>query len=338
MKSKPFTFSVAPMMDWTDRHCRMFHRMLSKQALLYSEMVVADAVIHGNREYLLGFHRAEHPVALQIGGSDPAKLAQAARIGADYGYAEINLNVGCPSDRVQAGRFGASLMAEPELVAECFAAMQSAVDIPVTIKCRVGIDDQIPQKTLPKFLDIVRTAGCKHFIIHARKAWLKGLSPKENRTVPPLEYDLARAMKTKFPDLTLVLNGGLQTLEQAKAEMPTPDGNVLDGVMLGRAAYHNPWILSRVDEMFFGATPGQITRGDVVQDLIVYAERIEDTDPTVKALTRHIMGLFHGEKGARLWRRCLSEADRSLSTSRRIEYAYDALVQAQKVQAKKRAV
>jgi len=291
-------------------------------------MVVADAVLHGNREYLLGFNSSEQPVALQIGGCDPAKLAQAAKIGADYGYAEINLNIGCPSDRVQAGRFGASLMAEPELVAECFIAMQNAVDIAITIKCRVGIDEQIPQKVLPKFLETVSAAGCKLFIVHARKAWLKGLSPKENRTVPPLEYDLVRTMKTEFPDLTLVLNGGLQTLEQAKEEMPTPDGNVLDGVMLGRAAYHNPWILSRVDEVFFDAAPSLITRDEVVQSLIAYAEQTEDTDPTVKALTRHIMGLFHGEKGARLWRRCLSEADRSLSTSKRIENAYTALVQA----------
>ncbi len=330
MKNQPYTFSVAPMMDWTDRHCRMFHRMLSSQALLYSEMVVADAVIHGNREYLLGFNEREHPVALQIGGCDPIKLAQAAKIGADYGYTEINLNVGCPSDRVQAGRFGASLMAEPELVAECFAAMQEVVDIPVTIKCRVGIDEQVPQEILPHFLKTISAAGCKHFIIHARKAWLKGLSPKENRTVPPLEYDLARDMKTEFAHLTLVLNGGLQTLEQAKTEMPTSDGNVMDGVMLGRAAYHNPWILSRVDEVFFGAAPNQTTRDDVVQNLIAYAEQTEATDPTVKALTRHIMGLFHGEKGARLWRRCLSETDRSLSTSQRIENAYDALVQAKK--------
>jgi len=318
------------MMDWTDRHCRMFHRMLTRRALLYTEMVVADAIIHGNREYLLGFHPEEHPVALQIGGSDPAKLAQATRIGADYGYGEINLNVGCPSDRVQAGRFGASLMAEPELVAQCFTAMQDAVAIPVTVKCRIGIDDQIPQEILPKFLEIVSAAGCKRFIIHARKAWLKGLSPKENRTIPPLEYDLVRCMKADFPDLKLVLNGGLQTLEQAKAEMPISDGICLDGVMLGRAAYHNPWILTRVDENFYNAPHTQMTREDVVQNLIAYARNLEDTDPTVKALTRHIMGLFHGEKGARLWRRSLSEADKSLPTSQRIKNAYDALIQAKK--------
>ncbi len=320
MINQGFTFAIAPMMDWTDRHCRGFHRMLTGGALLYTEMVVADAVIHGNREYLLGFNPGEQPVALQIGGSDPAKLAQAARIGADYGYGEINLNVGCPSDRVQAGRFGACLMAEPDLVAECFAAMQAAVDIPVTIKCRIGIDEQDPAVALPGFLKIVRAAGCRRFIIHARKAWLKGLSPKENRSVPALDYDLVRAMKAEFADLSIILNGGLQTLAQGQAEI-----GPLDGVMYGRAAYHNPWILSRVDELFFAAAPNPKTRADIVGELIRYAKNIEDTDPTVKALSRHIMGLFHGQKGARLWRRSLSEADRSLLPSRRISAAFDAL-------------
>ncbi len=297
--------------------------MLSRRALLYSEMVVADAIIHGNREYLLGFHAREQPVALQIGGCDPKKLAQAARIGADYGYDEINLNVGCPSDRVQAGRFGASLMAEPEFVAACFGAMQKAVDIPVTIKCRVGIDEQKPSQVLPEFIKTVSAAGCRHFIIHARKAWLKGLSPKENRTIPPLEYNLVRAMKDEFPKLTLVLNGGLHTLEQAKDEM-----GALGGVMLGRAAYHNPWILSGVDEVFFEQPKNTITRDEIVQELIKYAKTTEDTDPTVKALTRHIMGLFHAKKGARLWRRSLSKADRSLSPSQCIAHAYEAMLRA----------
>ena len=294
--------------------------MLSGRALLYSEMVVADAVIYGNREYLLGFEPREQVVALQIGGSDPGKLARAARIGADHSYNEINLNVGCPSDRVQAGRFGACLMAEPDLVAQCFVAMQKAVDIPVTIKCRIGIDEQNSAETLPEFLKIVRAAGCKRFTIHARKAWLKGLSPKENRSVPALDYELVRAMKAEFPDLHLTLNGGLQTLEQGRAEI-----GQLDGLMYGRAAYHNPWILSQVDEMFFGAPANTKTREDIVGELIRYARNIEDTDPTVKALIRHIMGLFHGQKGARLWRRTLSEADRSLSPSRRITAAFDAL-------------
>ena len=320
MINQGFTFAIAPMMDWTDRHCRGFHRMLSGRALLYSEMVVADAVIHGNREYLLGFDLREQAVALQIGGSDPAKLARAARIGADYGYGEINLNVGCPSDRVQSGRFGACLMAEPDLVAECFAAMQTAVHIPVTIKCRIGIDEQDPAQALPVFLEIVRGAGCTRFTVHARKAWLKGLSPKENRSVPALDYDLVRAMKTEFPDLHLTLNGGLQSLEQGQAEI-----GQLDGLMYGRAAYHNPWILSQVDEMFFAAPNNPKTREDIVGELIAYAKNIEETDPTVKALSRHIMGLFHGQKGARLWRRSLSEADRSLSPSRRISAAFDAM-------------
>jgi len=320
MINQGFTFAIAPMMDWTDRHCRGFHRMLSRRALLYSEMVVADAVIHGNRDYLLGFHEREQPVALQIGGSDPVKLARASRIGADYGYDEINLNVGCPSDRVQSGRFGACLMAEPDLVADCFTAMQEAVDIPVTVKCRIGIDEQDPAEALPKFLETVRAAGCERFIIHARKAWLKGLSPKENRSVPPLDYDLVRAMKAEFRDLAIVLNGGLQTLEQGLDEL-----GELDGLMYGRAAYHNPWILSQGDEMFFGAAPNTKTREDIVHELISYARQVQDTDPTVKALSRHIMGLFHGEKGARLWRRSLSEGDRSLSPARRISAAFDAL-------------
>ncbi len=318
MINQGFTFAVAPMMDWTDRHCRGFHRMLSGRALLYSEMVVADAVLHGNRDYLLGFNGAEHPVALQIGGSDPGKLAEATRIGADYGYGEVNLNVGCPSDRVQSGRFGACLMAEPELVAECFIAMQEAVDIPVTIKCRIGIDQQDPAEALPLFLNTVGEAGCKRFIVHARKAWLKGLSPKENRSVPSLDYDLVRAMKAEFPDLTIILNGGLQTLEQGQAEL-----GELDGLMYGRAAYHNPWILSQVDEMFFGDAPNTKTREDIVHELIEYAQATQDTDPTVKALSRHIMGLYHGEKGARLWRRSLSDGDRSLTPARRISAAFD---------------
>jgi len=320
MKNQGFTFAIAPMMDWTDRHCRGFHRMLSRRALLYSEMVAADAVLHGNRDYLLGFNEAEHPVALQIGGSDPGKLAEAARVGADYGYDEVNLNVGCPSDRVQSGRFGACLMAEPDLVADCFTTMQEAVDIPVTIKCRIGIDEQDPAQALPLFLRTVSAAGCTRFTVHARKAWLKGLSPKENRSVPALDYGLVRAMKVEFPNLHLILNGGLQTLEQGQAEL-----DQLDGLMYGRAAYHNPWMLSQVDEMFFGAAPHTKTREDIVCELIKYAKSIQDTDPTVKALSRHIMGLFHGEKGARLWRRSLSEGDRSLSPARRISAAFDVM-------------
>lgn len=315
-----YKFSVAPMMDWTDRHCRMFHRMLSKHALLYTEMVVADAVIHGQRDYLLGYHAAEHPVALQVGGSDPAKLAQAARIGEDFGYAEININVGCPSDRVQSGRFGACLMAEPDLVAECFTAMQSAVDTPITIKCRVGIDEQIVEETLPSFIEKNKAAGCRHFIIHARKAWLQGLSPKENRTVPPLDYDLVRQMKAAFPDIEVVLNGGLETLAQAKQESVD-----LDGVMFGRTAYHTPWMLTEVDEVFYGQDASQLSRDNVVQCLIEYAKSVENDDRSAKAIIRHIMGLYHGEQGARVWRRSLSEADTSLPPSKKISNAFSTL-------------
>ena len=308
------------MMDWTDRHCRMFHRMLTSRALLYTEMVVADAVIHGDRDYLIGFDAREHPVALQIGGSDPDKLAEAARIGEGFGYKEININIGCPSDRVQSGRFGACLMAEPDLVAECFAAMLKAVDIPVTVKCRIGIDKQEVEKTLPVFLDKVSKAGCQHFIIHARKAWLDGLSPKDNRTIPPLDYDLVRAMKTRTPELQIVLNGGLETLDKAKAEI----GN-LDGVMFGRAAYHTPWMLTKIDEQFFGEPTNPVERDDVVALLIEYVASVETTDRSAKAMIRHIMGLYHGEPGARIWRRSLSEADQSLLPSQKIANAFETL-------------
>ena len=297
-----FTVSVAPMMDWTDRHCRWFHRRLSARALLYTEMVVADAVIHGDREYLIGFDAAEHPVALQIGGSEPAKLAEASKIGEGFGYDEININIGCPSDRVQAGRFGACLMQEPDLVAECYAAMAKAVDVPVTVKCRLGVDEQNIEKTLPEFLEKVSAAGCTHFIVHARKAWLKGLSPKENRDVPPLDYNLVREMKLQFPDLEIVLNGGLADLGVAMEEAET-----LDGVMFGRAAYHDPWMLSRIDSEVYGDAPSGVTREDIITDLIAYTREWEKTERSPKAIIRHIMGLFAKQPGARLWRRSLSE-------------------------------
>ncbi len=290
------------MMDWTDRHCRWFHRRLTQRALLYTEMVVADAVIHGDRDYLIGFDEIEHPIALQIGGSDPAKLAQASKIGEGFGYDEININIGCPSDRVQSGRFGACLMAEPKLVAACYSAMAAAVDIPVTVKCRLGIDDQDAAKTLPEFIETVSSAGCTHFIIHARKAWLKGLSPKENRDVPPLDYELVHAMKRRFPHLQISLNGGVKTIAGAKG---ASEG--LDGIMLGRAAYHDPWILTEIDSEFFGDTGVSEAREDVVEDLIKYAERVQNEDRSVKALIRHIMGLYAAQPGARLWRRTLSE-------------------------------
>ena len=301
-KAPGFTVSVAPMMDWTDRHCRWFHRQLSSHVLLYTEMVTANAVIHGDRNYLIGFNPAEHPIALQIGGSEPLALAQAAKIGEDFGYDEININIGCPSDRVQSGRFGACLMAEPDLVAQCYSAMSKAVDIPVTVKCRLGIDDQNLNETLPKFIEKVSSAGCEHFIIHARKAWLKGLSPKENRDVPPLNYDLVKAMKAAYPALEIVLNGGLKTLAAAQSE-----SEGLNGVMFGRAAYHSPWILTDIDQLLYGAPVFSASREDITEKIIDYVSKIQDTDRSAKAIIRHIMGLYAGQAGARHWRRTLSE-------------------------------
>ena len=319
-----FTTSVAPMMDWTDRHCRYFHRQLSRQVLLYTEMVVADAVIHGDRDYLIGFDVAEHPVALQIGGSDPGKLAKASKVGAGYGYDEININIGCPSDRVQSGRFGACLMAEPELVAQCFTAMSEVVDVPVTVKCRLGIDDQNIDETLPRFIETVAAAGCTHFIIHARKAWLQGLSPKDNRSVPPLDYNKVRKIKAAFPGLEIILNGGLETIEQSLEETQP-----LDGFMMGRAAYHTPWELTQIDNAVYGADAFPHSREDIAVMMIEYAASREGDDRSVKALTRHIMGLFAGQAGARLWRRTLSESNAArMKPSECIETALDAMVQA----------
>jgi len=302
-KKQDLKISVAPMMDWTDRHCRWFHRQLSAHVHLYTEMVVADAVIHGPRDRLLGFDDIEHPVALQIGGSDPEKLAQATEVGAGFGYDEINLNVGCPSDRVQAGRFGACLMAEPELVAECFKAMENASDAKVTVKCRLGIDNQNLDETLPNFIETVAEAGCTIFIIHARKAWLKGLSPKDNRKIPPIDYDLVHGMKQRYPELEIIVNG--QVTDAAHADM-IMDGK-LDGAMFGRAAYNNPWILTEVDRAWFGEAAFAPTRLEIAERLIGYAENIEEIDRSTKALIRHVMGLFAGQAGARLWRRTLSE-------------------------------
>lgn len=296
------TFSVAPMMDWTDRHCRAFHRVLTRRALLYTEMATAPAVVRGDHARLLRFDPAEQPVALQLGGSDPAELAEAARTGAAMGYAEINLNVGCPSDRVQSGRFGACLMREPELVAECVSAMREAVDVDVTVKCRIGVDDQDPQNSLPGFVETVAAAGCRSFTVHARKAWLKGLSPKENRDVPPLDYPLVRRLKAERPELEIVLNGGLANVAHAKSEMAG-----LDGVMLGRAAYHTPWELAQVDRVFFGEAGPVTDRFDAVQQYRGYIERALGEGTRLHAITRHMLGLFHGEKGARQWRRILSE-------------------------------
>ncbi len=301
-QNQEFTVSVAPMMDWTDRHCRWFHRQLSTRALLYTEMVVADAAIRGPREQLLAFNAAEHPVALQIGGSDPNKLAKATHIGASEGYDEININIGCPSDRVQSGAFGACLMKEPQLVAECFSAMSGASEKPVTVKCRLGVDDQDVDTTLPQFIETVAKAGCRHFIVHARKAWLKGLSPKENRDVPPLDYGLVQRMKLQFPELEIVLNGGLTDISEA---LEAAEG--LDGIMFGRAAYHNPWMLTRIDSDVYGDAEYGASREDIIERLVEYARGCQKTDRSTKALIRHIMGLYMGQPGARLWRRTLSE-------------------------------
>ncbi len=294
--------SVAPMMDWTDRHCRAFHRVLTKRVLLYTEMAVDKAVIHGDRGKLIGFETAEHPVAIQLGGSDPADLAQASRIAEDFGYAEINLNVGCPSDRVQSGRFGACLMQEPALVADCVSAMQDAVSVPVTVKCRIGVDEQEPETALFDFVDTVADAGVTSFTVHARKAWLKGLSPKENRTVPPLDYDLVRRLKRERPALEIILNGGIETLDHGLTE-----SEGLDGVMIGRAAYHTPWILAGADSRVFGDADSVSTRFEAVEAFKPYLARRLEAGTRLHDMTRHILGLFTGEPGARMWRRILSE-------------------------------
>lgn len=294
-------FSVAPMMDWTDRHCRAFHRVLSRRALLYTEMVTAPAVVHGDRDRLLGFDAVEHPVALQLGGSDPAQLAEAARIGADYGYDEINLNVGCPSDRVQSGRFGACLMREPALVAECMAAIRAAVSIPATVKCRIGVDDQDPVESLFGLVDACAAAGVRHFVVHARKAWLQGLSPKENRDIPPLDYPLVHRLKAERPELEIVLNGGLETLDAALEA-----GRGLDGVMLGRAAYHTPALLGEVDRRVFGAETPDVDAHAALEAYRPYlAARLAEGAP-LAAMTRHMLGLMHGRPGARAFRRILT--------------------------------
>jgi tRNA-dihydrouridine synthase A len=290
------------MMDWTDRHCRFFHRLLSARALLYTEMVTADAVLHGDRARLLGFSPEEHPVALQLGGSDPAKLAAAAAIGADWGYDEINLNVGCPSDRVQEGRFGACLMAEPPLVADCVAAMRARVAVPITVKCRIGIDDQDSEADLERFVATVAGAGCRTFIVHARKAWLQGLSPKENRDVPPLDYARVHRLKAAHPELEIVINGGIETLDAAAAHLAH-----VDGVALGRAAYQNPYLLAEVDRRLLGATGAPPSRRAVLEALLPYADRHLRAGGRLNNIARHILGLYHGRPRARAFRRHLSE-------------------------------
>jgi tRNA-dihydrouridine synthase A len=302
LKSDIHRFCVAPMMEWTDRHCRYFLRLISRRTFLYTEMVTAEAVLYGNRERVLGFSPAEHPVGLQLGGSDARKLAQAAKIGADEGYDEINLNVGCPSDRVQSGRFGACLMAEPDLVAECVAAMGEAARVPVAVKCRIGIDDQDAEESLDRFIDGVAQAGCRTFIVHARKAWLKGLSPKENRDVPPLDYLRVYRLKQRRPELEIVLNGGIESLAAAEAQLPH-----VDGVMLGRAAYADPFLLAEVDRTLFGSDETPPSRLDVLDAFLPYIEAELAQGARLNQMTRHILGLFHGQKRARAFRRHLAE-------------------------------
>ncbi|RMF08998.1 MAG: tRNA dihydrouridine(20/20a) synthase DusA [Alphaproteobacteria bacterium] len=295
-------FCVAPMMEWTDRHCRYFMRLISGRALLYTEMVTASAVIHGDPKRLLGFDAAEQPVALQLGGSEPGELAAAARIGEEFGYREINLNIGCPSDRVQSGRFGACLMAEPDLVARCVAAMQEAVALPVTVKCRIGIDDQDSEEDLERFVSRVAQAGCRTFIMHARKAWLNGLSPKQNRAVPPLDYERVYRLKARHPDLEIIINGGITGLEAVPGHLAH-----VDGVMLGRAAYHDPYLLAPVDRLFFGDSAPAPTREEVMERFIAYAADQLRSGVRLHQMTRHILGLYHGRPGARAFRRILSE-------------------------------
>jgi tRNA-dihydrouridine synthase A len=294
-------FCVAPMMDWTDRHCRFFHRILSRRARLYTEMLTVPAVLHGDRARLLRFDEAEHPIALQLGGSDPMQLAAAAEIGADFAYDEINLNVGCPSERVRSGAFGACLMREPELVGDCVAAMKARVKMPVTVKCRLGVDEQDPEAALGAMAKCVIDAGCDALIVHARKAWLKGLSPKENRDVPPLDYDLVYALKQRFPNVPIILNGGLSTLTQMHAELAR-----FDGVMVGRAAYQDPALLLDADRVFFGEAAPAAGAAAAIEAFVPYVEaRLAENVP-LHAMTRHLLGLFNGKPGARAWRRHLA--------------------------------
>jgi tRNA-dihydrouridine synthase A len=293
-------FCVAPMMDWTDRHCRSFHRLLSRRALLYTEMITTGAVLHGDRARLLAYDPGEHPVALQLGGSEPHKLAECARIAADLGYDEVNLNVGCPSDRVQEGRFGACLMAEPALVGDCVAAMTAAVRIPVTVKCRIGIDDQDPEQSLEALTVAVEGAGVAALVVHARKAWLAGLSPRENRDIPPLDYDRVYRLKAAHPSLPVVLNGGIADLDRAAEHL-----RHLDGVMMGRAAYQEPWRLLAVDPLLFGETAPTASPKAAAEALIPYIERELARGARLHAITRHVLGLFRGVPGARAFRRHL---------------------------------
>ncbi|MAZ76140.1 MAG: tRNA dihydrouridine(20/20a) synthase DusA [Micavibrio sp.] len=298
---KTDNISVAPMMDWTDRHCRYFHRLIAPSVLLYTEMVTTGALLNGQKERFLRYSEQEHPLALQLGGSDPKDLALSAKMGEDAGYDEININCGCPSERVQSGAFGACLMREPELVRDCVKAMKDAVSIPVTVKCRIGIDDSEDYAFLEKFIDTVKDGGCNTFIIHARKAWLKGLSPKENREIPPLQYDIAKQIKAAFPDLTFPVNGGIRTIEDAKEKL-----KAFDGVMIGREAYQHPWFLRSIEEEFFN-TQNMLSRRQIVEAMIPYIyKQAELYETPMKSITRHMIGLFQGLPGARKWRQSIS--------------------------------
>jgi tRNA-dihydrouridine synthase A len=298
----PHRFCVAPMMDWTDRHCRYFHRLISQHALLYTEMVTTGALIHGDHERFLQFNSEEHPLGFQLGGSNSRELAICAKMVEDFGYDEVNLNVGCPSDRVQNGRFGACLMLEPDLVADCVAAMGAAVSIPVTVKSRIGVDDRDSYEELALFIEKVANAGCKTFIVHARKALLKGLSPKQNREIPPLKYEAVYQLKTDFPQLNIILNGGVITLDQTENLLQR-----LDGVMVGREAYQNPYLLAEVDKRIFKGAEKSKSRHEIMGLLLPYIEGQLAQGVRLNSITRHILGLFHGEPGARAWRRHLSE-------------------------------
>jgi tRNA-dihydrouridine synthase A len=294
-------FAVAPMMDWTDRHCRYLHRLLTRRALLFTEMVTSAAVVHGDRERLLGFSPMEHPVAVQLGGSDPAELAEATRIATAFGYDEINLNVGCPSDRVQSGRFGACLMAEPQLVADCVRAMCATTDRPVTVKCRIGIDDQDTEQSLDRFADLMLQAGAAHIYVHARKAWLKGLSPKENRTIPPLDYPRVYRLAARLGPFEVSINGGIETLDAAAIHLAH-----VSGVMLGRAAYHDPMLLAEIDARFFGDVERDSSLGAIVRSMADYAEGELGRGARLNNITRHMLGLANGRPGARQFRQILS--------------------------------
>ena len=290
------------MLDWTDRHCRYFHGLITQHALLYTEMVTTGALIHGDHHRFLEHLPMKNPVAFQLGGSNPKDLAICAKMVEDYAYAEVNLNVGCPSDRVQNGRFGACLMAEPQMVADCVVAMSQAVSIPVTIKSRIGIDDLDSYEELVNFVATIASAGCKTFIVHARKAWLRGLSPKQNREVPPLRYDLVYQLKKDFPQLEIIINGGITTLDQVEEQLKQ-----VDGVMMGREAYQNPYIMSEVDKRFFGVDKESLSRQMIVKELLPYIQEQLKSEVRLNSVSRHILGLFHGEPGARGWRRYISE-------------------------------